>query len=139
EPYERPQSASELSAALIEAVSEVCDSPPPSAAASLPTAPPVERVPARATAQLARPPEPALEPAPTRVRALPPRQLLLHSELSDDPSVRRGPITLSADDGKVLDRMLRRMQRRADFPSFLNNVTEISRKADADADYSAWQ
>jgi HD-like signal output (HDOD) protein len=31
------------------------------------------------------------------------------------------------------------MQRRADFPSFLNNVTEISRKADADAAYSARQ
>jgi HD-like signal output (HDOD) protein/tRNA A-37 threonylcarbamoyl transferase component Bud32 len=62
----------------------------------------------------------------------------LLSELIDEPAG-GGPIALSAEDGRVLDKLLRRMQRRADFPSFLNNVTEISRKADADADFSAWQ
>jgi HD-like signal output (HDOD) protein/tRNA A-37 threonylcarbamoyl transferase component Bud32 len=57
------------------------------------------------------------------------------SEVTDEP----GPVTLSLEDGRVLDKLLRRMQRRADFPSFLNNVTEISRKADADQDFSATQ
>lgn len=63
----------------------------------------------------------------------------LLSELTDEPMPTGSPVTLSGDDGKVLDKLLRRMQRRADFPSFLNNVTEISRKADADADFSAMQ
>jgi HD-like signal output (HDOD) protein len=60
----------------------------------------------------------------------------LLSEITDGPP---GLLTLTSDDGKVLDKLLRRMQRRADFPAFLNNVTEISRRADADADYSAMQ
>jgi serine/threonine protein kinase/HD-like signal output (HDOD) protein len=60
------------------------------------------------------------------------------SEITDEPTGGR-PVTLSIEDGRVLDKLLKRMQRRADFPSFLNNVTEISRKADADQDYSAWQ
>jgi HD-like signal output (HDOD) protein len=59
------------------------------------------------------------------------------SEITDEPA--GGPITLSPEDGRVLDKLLRRMQRRADFPSFLNNVSEISRKADADQDFSASQ
>src|SRR4029078_1085739 len=80
--------------------------------------------------------EPALA-APAVARppsARPPSYLL--SEITDGPP---GLLTLSGDDGKVLDKLLRRMQRRADFPAFLNNVTEISRRADADADYSAMQ
>jgi HD-like signal output (HDOD) protein len=60
------------------------------------------------------------------------------SEITDEPTGGK-PIALSVDDGRVLDKLLKRMQRRADFPSFLNNVTEISRKADADQDFSAWQ
>ncbi len=71
-------------------------------------------------------PDPPLPPKSTPARLL--------SEITDGPP---GPLTLSHDDGKVLDKLLRRMQRRADFPAFLNNVTEISRRADADADYSA--
>jgi HD-like signal output (HDOD) protein/tRNA A-37 threonylcarbamoyl transferase component Bud32 len=62
----------------------------------------------------------------------------LLSEITDEPPS-RGPITVSYEDGRVLDKLLRRMQRRADFPSFLNNVSEISRKADADSDFSASQ
>ena len=64
---------------------------------------------------------------------------LLLSEITDEPSAGGAPIALTNDDSRVLDKLLRRMQRRADFPSFLNNVTEISRKADADADFSAAQ
>ena len=75
--------------------------------------------------------------APLEVRRPDPVPLL--SELTDEPLAAGVSVTLSGDDGKVLDKLLRRMQRRADFPSFLNNVTEISRKADADSDYSAWQ
>jgi HD-like signal output (HDOD) protein len=59
------------------------------------------------------------------------------SEITDEPAA--GPVTVSPEDGRVLDKLLRRMQRRADFPSFLNNVSEISRKADADQDFSATQ
>jgi serine/threonine protein kinase len=76
-----------------------------------------------APAPMARYPA-GFEPAPS----------LLLSEITDGPP---GLLTLSNDDGKVLDKLLRRMQRRADFPSFLNNVSEISRRADANADYSA--
>jgi HD-like signal output (HDOD) protein len=72
-------------------------------------------------------------PAPT---AQPEPASYLLSEITDGPA---GTLTLTNDDGKVLDKLLRRMQRRADFPAFLNNVTEISRRADADADYSAMQ
>jgi HD-like signal output (HDOD) protein/tRNA A-37 threonylcarbamoyl transferase component Bud32 len=62
----------------------------------------------------------------------------LLSEITDEPTGGK-PMTISLEDGRVLDKLLKRMQRRADFPSFLNNVTEISRKADADQDFSAWQ
>jgi serine/threonine protein kinase/HD-like signal output (HDOD) protein len=62
----------------------------------------------------------------------------LLSEITDEPPG-SGPISVSYEDGRVLDRLMRRMQRRADFPSFLNNVSEISRKADADSDFSASQ
>jgi HD-like signal output (HDOD) protein len=62
---------------------------------------------------------------------------LLLSEITDEPSAGGAPIALTNDDSRVLDKLLRRMQRRADFPSFLNNVSEISRRADANADYSA--
>jgi HD-like signal output (HDOD) protein/tRNA A-37 threonylcarbamoyl transferase component Bud32 len=75
------------------------------------------------------------EPALGKV---PPERARLLSEITDEPS-QGAPIEPSTDDSRVLDKLLRRMQRRADFPSFLNNVTEISRKADADADFSAWQ
>jgi len=74
-------------------------------------------------------------PAP----AFPPEQRgQLLSEITDEPTGGQ-PLALSQEDGRVLDKLLKRMQRRADFPSFLNNVTEISRKADADQDFSAWQ
>ncbi|MEY2936683.1 MAG: hypothetical protein RL033_7432, partial [Pseudomonadota bacterium] len=74
-----------------------------------------------------------LEPAALEQRAQP---SYLLSEITDGPP---GMVTLTSDDGKVLDKLLRRMQRRVDFPAFLNNVTEISRRADADADFSATQ
>lgn len=62
---------------------------------------------------------------------------VLLSEITDDPA----PVSVefSADDGAVLERLLRRMQRRGDFPSFLSNLTEIVTKADADGQYSAGQ
>jgi HD-like signal output (HDOD) protein len=62
----------------------------------------------------------------------------LLSEITDE-APGTGPIVVSYEDGRVLDKLMRRMQRRADFPSFLNNVSEISRKADADSDFSASQ
>jgi serine/threonine protein kinase/HD-like signal output (HDOD) protein len=67
----------------------------------------------------------------------PPPPLL--SEQLEDPEEKGKPIALSAADGKVLDKLLRRMQKRTDFPAFLNNVTEISTKADADGSYSPIQ
>ncbi len=42
-------------------------------------------------------------------------------------------------DQRLLDQLLRRMKRHPDFPAFVSNVTEISRKADADNKYSASQ
>jgi HD-like signal output (HDOD) protein len=164
EAYERPASAEELARGLREA----CEAEAPRARAPAAITPgsalPVPAVPERraalasgvrrSAAPSAAPPEPVaaaeLEPAPSAppeaepalaalaVGAPSPAQQpsYLLSEITDGPP---GLLTLSGDDGKVLDKLLRRMQRRADFPAFLNNVTEISRRADADADYSAMQ
>jgi serine/threonine protein kinase len=87
------------------------------------------------TAEAAPAREPAPAPQPAASPSAPQPSYLL-SEITDGPP---GLLTLSSEDGKVLDKLLRRMQKRADFPAFLNNVTEISRRADADADYSAKQ
>jgi HD-like signal output (HDOD) protein len=76
---------------------------------------------------------PALHPSVMRQAVVP------VSDGREELGAADGPVTLSAEDGKLLDKLLKRMQRRADFPAFLNNVAEISRKSDADADYSAWQ
>jgi HD-like signal output (HDOD) protein len=76
---------------------------------------------------------PALHPSVMRQAVVP------AARSNDELGVPSGPVTLSLEDGKLLDKLLKRMQRRADFPAFLNNVAEISRKSDADADYSAWQ
>lgn len=61
----------------------------------------------------------------------------LLSELTDDPAV--DAIEISGEEGEALERLVRRMQRRGDFPSFLANMTEIVTKADADGQYSAGQ
>lgn len=62
---------------------------------------------------------------------------VLLSEITDDSA----PVSVafSQDEGAILERLLRRMQRRGDFPSFLGNMTEIVTKADADGQYSAGQ
>ncbi len=44
-----------------------------------------------------------------------------------------------ATDRKALARLLERMQRRGDFPAFVKNVSDISRRADVHGDYSASQ
>lgn len=62
---------------------------------------------------------------------------VLLSEITDDPAPTS--VEFSQDDGAILERLLRRMQRRGDFPSFLSNLTEIVTKADADGQYSAGQ
>lgn len=46
---------------------------------------------------------------------------------------------LSAGDANILERLFRRMQRKGDFPSFLNHMTEIVAKADANSPFSAAQ
>jgi serine/threonine protein kinase/HD-like signal output (HDOD) protein len=166
EPYERPASAEELARGLREACEAnapgalvpvpIAPGPArliPERSAALESgvrrsAAPSESVavePAREALELApaalepalEEPEPTPAPAPAIAEPLPtPRPSSLLSEITDGPP---GLLTLTSDDGKVLDKLLRRMQRRADFPAFLNNVTEISRRADADADYSAMQ
>jgi HD-like signal output (HDOD) protein len=120
---------------------------PSAVAAKAPPAPPATHVtrgktpadvaPALDVAERTATPDPFVPMRPERPPSTKSSSLL--SEITDEPPMSAGSGTLSADDGKVLDKLLRRMQRRADFPSFLNNVTEISRKADADADFSAWQ
>ncbi len=147
EPHDRPQSVAELFDELVLAAEGAAASvaPPPVPRAAAQQSPQV--APARSVARrveradrvsLESEEEPTadqgLEEEPPVVPS-PPSRLL--SEITDEAGP--GPMTLSLDDGKLLDKLLRRMQRRADFPSFLNNVTEISRKADADAAYSAWQ
>ena len=157
DPYERPESAAVVARELLRACQPASEavSAVPRAADSAASDP--APAPARfAQSQLAEPPRepllavPPAEPlhvaVPGAVQSLPvqpsaqkpsarqPSWLL--SEITDGPP---GMLTLTSEDSKVLDKLLRRMQRRADFPAFLNNVTEISRRADADADYSAMQ
>jgi len=155
DPYERPESAAAVARELLRACQPARESVValPRAAervASEPVAAPVQRAQSQATEPaplLAVPPaEPLHVVVPGVVASLPaqpsgpkpsarqPSWLL--SEITDGPP---GMLTLTSEDSKVLDKLLRRMQRRADFPAFLNNVTEISRRADADADYSAQQ
>jgi len=43
----------------------------------------------------------------------------------------------AAVDKKVLGRLLAKMQRKGDFPAFVKNVTDISKKAEVHGDYSA--
>lgn len=46
------------------------------------------------------------------------------------------PVAAPAE-GRALERLLRRIERKGDLPSFLNNMAEITMKADANARYSA--
>lgn len=61
----------------------------------------------------------------------------LLSEITDDAQT--DSVELSAADGPILERLLRRMQRRGDFPSFLSHMAEIVSKANADGQFSAAQ
>jgi HD-like signal output (HDOD) protein/tRNA A-37 threonylcarbamoyl transferase component Bud32 len=97
----------------------------------------IDARPADASLELLELPPSSEHIEPPRDPNAPPPPLL--SDINEDPEERGKPITLSAGDGKVLDKLLRRMQKRADFPAFLNNVTEISTKADADGSYSPIQ
>jgi len=155
DPHERPESAAELAQGLLraclprsESVAVLPRTVAPVVSHSVPAA---QRVPSPAAespfevvrAEPRREPHLEQVPAPVQsltaqphVRTPSARQPSLLSEITDGPP---GMLTLTSDDSKVLDKLLRRMQRRADFPAFLNNVTEISRRADADADYSARQ
>lgn len=62
---------------------------------------------------------------------------VLLSEITDDAQTES--VELSAADGPILERLLRRMQRRGDFPSFLSHMAEIVSKANADGQFSAAQ
>ncbi len=77
---------------------------------------------------------PALQEGPASVQSS-----LLLSDVTDDAPTADGLVTLSAQDKHALERVLLKMRTRPDFPSFLNNVSEISAKADANREYSAHQ
>src|SRR5690606_27987549 len=86
-----------------------------------PSGEPEPRAPQDPAADEGAEPAPTAEDAPfepTQVRP-PDTSPRFLSELTDEPTT-GGPIELTPEDGRVLDRLLRRMQRRADFPSFLN-------------------
>jgi serine/threonine protein kinase len=53
----------------------------------------------------------------------------------------KGPVTvqLTETDRNVLNRLLMRMQRRGDFPAFVQNVGEVSKRADFESSFSAQQ
>lgn len=61
----------------------------------------------------------------------------LLSEITDDVAPVNTKFT--REDGVILERLLRRMQRRGDFPSFLSNMTEIVAKSNSEGQYSAGQ
>lgn len=48
-------------------------------------------------------------------------------------------VTLTETDRSVLNRLLFRMQRRGDFPAFVRNVGEVSKRADFESSFSAEQ
>lgn len=81
-------------------------------------------------------PEPAVaDSSPLQAVATP--EVVLLSDLTDGPE----PVSTraSSEDDAILERLLRRMQRRGDFPSFLSNMTEIVTKSDSEGQYSAGQ
>lgn len=57
--------------------------------------------------------------------------------LQDEASSTRDEFT--AFDADILERLLRRMHRKGDFPSFLSNMSDIVAKADANSAFSAAQ
>lgn len=67
----------------------------------------------------------------------------LHLESADvpDPSAGQLPATvnLTEADRSTLNRLLSRMQRRGDFPAFVQNVGEVSKRADFEGSFSAQQ
>jgi serine/threonine protein kinase/HD-like signal output (HDOD) protein len=58
-------------------------------------------------------------------------------DLPEEATATRDEFT--AFDADILDRLLRRMQRKGDFPSFLSSMAEIVAKADANSAFSAAQ
>ena len=54
-------------------------------------------------------------------------------------SIQRATVNLSETDRTTLNRLLSRMQRRGDFPAFVQNVGEVSKRADFEGSFSAEQ
>lgn len=88
---------------------------------------------------------PSKRPTPVQKSAPPPQPVEVSpsqpppflSEEVDDLPTASGAVTLSTGDEAAMDRILRRMKTKADFPSFLSNISEISNKADVKQGFSA--
>lgn len=157
DPNRRPASAGELRRALSGIGDVAALSPPEPSAPSLPARAPAatradgeraairERIRSRITSA-ANPPEGLLSGRPNpRVvcdtvidgplevgdPSMPP--------MADAAHVSETPIPSEAPEGggQALGRLLRRIERKGDLPSFLNNMAEITMKSDANARYSA--
>jgi serine/threonine-protein kinase len=60
-------------------------------------------------------------------------------ESTSTPSLGVHTVNLTDADRNTLNRLLLRMQRRGDFPAFVQNVGEVSKRADFEASFSAQQ
>lgn len=86
--------------------------------------------------------DPAAPKRPTAVRTATSPRPRTANEPSEEPSAtppprQRSPMHEAGAPDDGLDRLLQRIQKRPDFPSFPANVSEISRKADADNEFCA--
>jgi HD-like signal output (HDOD) protein len=55
------------------------------------------------------------------------------------PEGHTATVQLTESDRNVLNKLLMRMQRRGDFPAFVQNVGEVSKRADCESSFSAQQ
>jgi serine/threonine protein kinase/HD-like signal output (HDOD) protein len=74
-----------------------------------------------------RPAEPAVDP------------VVAPAEMTSTREARPATVHLTETDKSVLNRLLIRMQRRGDFPAFVQNVGEVSKRADFESSFSAQQ
>jgi serine/threonine protein kinase/HD-like signal output (HDOD) protein len=56
-----------------------------------------------------------------------------------EPEGHTATVQLTESDRNVLNKLLMRMQRRGDFPAFVQNVGEVSKRADCESSFSAQQ
>ncbi len=82
---------------------------------------------------------PTAQPLPIEARPAVPIGMVAGTRTIARATPPSGPIELSREEDELLGRLLKRMKAKGDFPAFIRNVGEVSRRADAESVYSARQ